>query len=215
MAGKGGEALGFWQYDRRRAAAVVSRQWNPPPTSQRIITKWQFTGYTTNQRIHCLKGPKVEEREMFRILLEPRGITCAPGCASLKRTYDEMYYYYYTEIPCTRNMVPGTYEYSFFLAVAPDADHPTRTRTVTLTRTLWGDLCLEAVACEDSRLIRPKGDAVDGGCVFQNSRTRVCLYFRLEPARRRSEKRVSKRSNGCGKICSASEIRNGRQNSVR
>ena len=51
---------------------------------------------------------------MFRILLEPRGITCAPGCASLKRTYDEMYYYYYTEIPCTRNMVPGTYEYSFF-----------------------------------------------------------------------------------------------------
>ena len=38
----GGEAPGFWQYDRRReaaagAAALVSRQWNPPPTSQRII----------------------------------------------------------------------------------------------------------------------------------------------------------------------------------
>ena len=26
-------------------------------------------------------------------------------------------------------------------------------------------------------LIRPKGNAVDGGCAFQNSRTRVCIYF--------------------------------------
>ena len=43
--------------------------------------------------------------------------------------------------------------------MAPDADHPTR----TLTRTLWGDLCLDAVACEGSRLIRPKGGAVAGG----------------------------------------------------
>ena len=69
----------------------------------------------------------------------------------------------------------------FFLTVALDADHPTR--TLTRTRTLWGDLCLDAVACEGSSLIRPKGDAVDGGCVFQNSRTRVCIYhFRiLEP----------------------------------
>ena len=65
--------------------------------------------------------------------------------------------------------------------MALDADHPTR--TLTRTRTLWGDLCLDAVACEGSSLIRPKGDAVDGGCVFQNSRTRVCIYhFRiLEP----------------------------------
>ena len=57
------------------------------------------------------------------------------------------------------------------LAVAPDADHPTR----TLTRTLWGDLCLDAVACEGSRLIRPKGDAVDGGCAFQ-TRAPGCAY---------------------------------------
>ena len=28
------------------------------------------------------------------------------------------------------------------LAVAPDTDHPIRTRTRTRTRTLWGDLCL-------------------------------------------------------------------------
>ena len=49
------------------------------------------------------------------------------------------------------------------------------TRTRTRTRTLWGDLCLYAVACEGSRLIRPKGDALDGGCAFQNSRTRVCI----------------------------------------
>ena len=61
------------------------------------------------------------------------------------------------------------------LAVAPDADDPTRTRTLILTRTLWGDLCLDAVACEGSRLISLKGDAVDGGCVFQKSRTRVCI----------------------------------------
>ena len=59
------------------------------------------------------------------------------------------------------------------LALAPDADHPTR--KLTEPRTLWGYLCLEVVACEGSRLIRPKGDAVDGECVFQNSRTRVCI----------------------------------------
>ena len=52
----GGGAPRFWQYDRRReaavgAAALVSRQWNPPPTSQRIITTWQFEGYTTKQQI--------------------------------------------------------------------------------------------------------------------------------------------------------------------
>ena len=35
------------------------------------------------------------------------------------------------------------------LAVAPD--HPTRTLTLTLTGTLWGDLCLGAVACEGYR----------------------------------------------------------------
>ena len=33
-------------------------------------------------------------------------------------------------------------------------DHSTRTVTLTLTRTLWGDQCLDAVAWEDSRLIR-------------------------------------------------------------
>ena len=38
------------------------------------------------------------------------------------------------------------------LAVAPDADHPTRTLALTLTLigTLWGDLGLDAVACEGS-----------------------------------------------------------------
>ena len=35
--------------------------------------------------------------------------------------------------------------------------HSTRTLalTLTLTRTLWSDQCLDAVACEGSRLIRP------------------------------------------------------------
>ena len=43
------------------------------------------------------------------------------------------------------------------------------TLTLTLMGTLWGDLCLDAVAGEGSRLIRPKGDdAVDGGFVNQN-----------------------------------------------
>ena len=37
-----GGSPGFWQYDRRReaaagAAGLVSRQWSPPPTSQRTI----------------------------------------------------------------------------------------------------------------------------------------------------------------------------------
>ena len=30
--------------------------------------------------------------------------------------------------------------------MVPDADHPTR--ALTLTRTLWGDLCLDAVGYE-------------------------------------------------------------------
>ena len=70
------------------------------------------------------------------------------------------------------------------LAVAPDADHPARTLTRTLT--VWGDLCLDAVACEGFRLIRPKGDAVDGGCVFQTSHTRMYMQrlIILEPSRR-------------------------------
>ena len=59
--------------------------------------------------------------------------------------------------------------------MVPDADHPTRTITLALTLTLWGDQCLDAVACEGSRLIRPKGDAVDGGHAFQNSRTRAYI----------------------------------------
>ena len=37
------------------------------------------------------------------------------------------------------------------LAVVPKADRATRTRT----RTLWGELCLDAVACEGCRLIQP------------------------------------------------------------
>ena len=53
------------------------------------------------------------------------------------------------------------------------------TTTLTLTRRLWGDLCLDALACEGSRLIRPKGDAVDGGCAFQNLRTSSCRWVLL------------------------------------
>ena len=55
--------------------------------------------------------------------------------------------------------------------MAPDADHPIR----TLARTLWGDLCLDAVSYEGSRLIPPKGDDVDEGCAFQTSRSRMCI----------------------------------------
>ena len=33
--------------------------------------------------------------------------------------------------------------------------YPTRTLTVTLTRTRWSDQCLDAVPCESSNLIRP------------------------------------------------------------
>ena len=33
--------------------------------------------------------------------------------------------------------------------------HPTRTLTLISTRTLWSGQCLDAVACEVSRLIRP------------------------------------------------------------
>ena len=47
-------------------------------------------------------------------------------------------------------LVPGTLVHILGggLAVAPDADHPTLPLTRTVTRTLWGDLCLDAVACE-------------------------------------------------------------------
>ena len=58
---------------------------------------------------------------------------------------------------CTINtvpkyLVPGSTRYQDTylgggLAMAPDADHPTRTLTLTLTGTLWGDLCLDAVGC--------------------------------------------------------------------
>ena len=65
----------------------------------------------------------------------------------LKCTYDEMYYCY-TYIPGTRYIVPGTYICRGGLAVAPDADQPTRTLILTRTRTLWGDLCWDAVGCE-------------------------------------------------------------------
>ena len=71
------------------------------------------------------------------------------------------------------------YIFGLFLAVAPDVDHPTRTLTLPLTLigTLWGDLCLDAVACEGSRLFRPEGDAVHGGRAFQNPHTRVYIHF--------------------------------------
>ena len=39
-----------------------------------------------------------------------------------------------------------------------DADHLTLTLTllrINLTQTLWGDQCLDVVACEGSRSIRP------------------------------------------------------------
>ena len=74
---------------------------------------------------------------------------------------DEMcYYYYYAKTPGTSYVVPpGTF--FFFLFGRGASDNPTRTRSVT--RRLRGDLCLDAVACEGYRLIRPKGDAVDGG----------------------------------------------------
>ena len=58
--------------------------------------------------------------------------------------------------------------------MAPDAHHPTR--TLTRTRTLWGDLCLDAVAaCEGSRLIRPKGMLWMGGAYFK-TRAPGCAY---------------------------------------
>ena len=41
------------------------------------------------------------------------------------------------------------------MAVVPKADHPTPTLTLTLTWTLWRDQCLDAMACEGSRSIRP------------------------------------------------------------
>ena len=39
--------------------------------------------------------------------------------------------------------------------MVPKADHLTLSRNRTRTRTLWGDQCLDAVACEGSRLISP------------------------------------------------------------
>ena len=41
------------------------------------------------------------------------------------------------------------------LAVVSKADHPTLTLSLTLPRTLWGDQCFDAVACEGSRSICP------------------------------------------------------------
>ena len=52
-----------------------------------------------------------------------RGTLCAPGRASLKCTYDEMYYYYYPEIRGTRYQVYSTvylvhvYIYKYILYV--------------------------------------------------------------------------------------------------
>ena len=61
------------------------------------------------------------------------------------------------------------------LTVALDADNPTG--QPTRSRPLWCDVRLDAVACEGSRLIRRKGGAVDGGCAFKSSRTRVYIIY--------------------------------------
>ena len=62
------------------------------------------------------------------------------------------------------------------LAVAPDADHP--------TRTLWGDMCLDAVAYEGSRLIRPKGGCCGWGVRYFNTRTPGCAACVTPPPKR-------------------------------
>ena len=50
-----------------------------------------------------------------------------------------------------------------FLAVVLKSDHPTPALTPTLTLTLWGDHCLDAVASEGSRLLHSAGsDALLG-----------------------------------------------------
>ena len=58
--------------------------------------------------------------------------------------------------------------------MAPDADHPAPTLTLTRSRTLWGDLCLDAVACEGSRPIR--GMLWMGGAYFK-TRAPGCAPF--------------------------------------
>ena len=75
-------------------------------------------------------------------------------------------------MPGTRYIVPGTNLVFFW----PRRLTPT-TRPEPPTRTLWGDLGLEAVAWEGSRLFRPEGDAVHGGRAFQNPHTRVYIHF--------------------------------------
>ena len=92
----------------------------------------------------------------------------------MKDIYDEMYYCY-TYITAWYQVYSTGYTCRGFLAVALDADHPTRTLTRTVTRTLWGDLCLDAVACEGSRLIRPKGVLWMGGAYFK-TRAPECAY---------------------------------------
>ena len=88
-------------------------------------------------------------------------------------------------MPGTRYIVPGAYgPFSTVcpnickgvLAAAFDADHPTRTLTLTVSRTLWGGLCLDAVACEGSRLIRSKGVLWMGGAYFKLSHPGVRIF---------------------------------------
>ena len=45
-------------------------------------------------------------------------------------------------------MQPDSEYFPGGLAVVPNVDHPTLTRTLTLTRMLWGDQCLDDVARE-------------------------------------------------------------------
>ena len=133
-------------------------------------------------------------------------LRCAPGCASLKCTsintmkfnvlqhkytwyhryvcmctYSSIYVFIYTR--STRHIVLRITWYIFrgVLAVEPNADHPTRTRT------LWGDLCLDAVVCEDSRLIRTKGDMLWVGGAHFKTRAPGCTYkcFQRQQVRRR------------------------------
>ena len=70
--------------------------------------------------------------------------------------------------------------------MAPGDDHPTQTLSLTRTRTLWSALCLDAVACEGSRLIRPKGDAADGVWVripkLAHPGVHTCLLYTSDAA---------------------------------
>ena len=58
--------------------------------------------------------------------------------------------------------------------MAPDADHPTRTLARTLTRTLWGDLRLDVVACEFAA-VACEGSII--GDIFSLCFRGVCMAY--------------------------------------